>query len=171
MVPYRTISETELPKDLRPLPLLNVGGNSGNNTYGNGNGNNNRNNNNNNRNNNGNNGRGNPNANATPNGNQNLQQRQRLNNSQHHPLFQAFWNAVPVPRRNDSLGRWLRLANSSTNQCLATLRLASNDCGHFHLRGYCTRPNCGNSHQPKDLTQQSVEEVVGLLRQGLQQAT
>ena len=111
------------------------------------------------------------NRNGNPRQQQQQQQQQQLRPNPHfHPHFQTFWNRVPAARQNDGIGRWLRLANTTTDQCLATLQLLPTDCGRFHIRGSCGLNSCRFQHNPSALNPTHVDSVVGLLSAGLQQA-
>ena len=165
--PQRSVTDEELPNSLRPLPPLPPpnpnprGRNNGNGGAGNPNNGNYRNP-----------GNGNPRNPRQQLGQQQGQgQGPPRNNPRLHPLLRAFWNEVPPERQNEGLARWLRLAHSSTNQCLHDLGVPEpGDCGHYHLRGSCNRPYCNNPHAPSNPSQQAVEQVVQRLRQGMQQS-
>ena len=182
MMPGRSITDEELPKELRPVPDLSPNSNGGfpgqrrppelerrrdNPNHRNGHGNNN--------NANGQgigpgngNGQGNGqgNANRQGNGPRNNGPPQRNNNPSFHPLLQTFWQEMPEARRNEGMARWLRLAHTSTNQCLHQLGLGGRDCGQYHLRGYCNSTRCDFVHAARELPAPAVENVVGRLRTG-----
>ncbi len=83
-------------------------------------------------------------------------------------MFKTFFQGVPAARANDPIGTWLRRANTTPTGCLPTLGLEPRDCLNYHVRGVCRLHNCTNNHTVQQLENAKVQQVIDLLRQGLQ---
>ena len=90
-----------------------------------------------------------------------------LQNQQFPPALRAFWDSVPANKQHIYMSAFFQAATTSTRGCLQILGLPSNACGLYHMRGACPRRNCSLSHDQFNYPQPAVDTVVGHLRQGL----